>query len=227
MRFLMILTVLFSASAFAAYDKTWYQAEYWSGEWPNGFSVHQQGVVVPARTAMDLDVKPSINCALPYKAVFNPWNTERYTLSEAKYQTASKIVNLTAKSTFSSTMTDGNGSDVKVQFKKGQVFEYLIYGSEGSFLIRVKGKEYWAGQDLFKKLKPMPKTAEQQEWLRLKCEGGEVAFIYTADLFTATDKDGNKEYLPGLWNASIGNPGVVGYGEARDLTDDEVKNGKP
>ena len=158
MRFLLILTVLFTANAFGAYDKTWYQAQYWSGEWPNGFSVAKPGVVVPARTAMDHDLQPSINCALPYKAVFNPWNSERYKISETMYLTASKIVSLTAKAAFSYNLSDANGNDVKLQFKKGQVFEYLIYGSEGSFLIRVKNKEYWASQDLFKKLKPMPNT---------------------------------------------------------------------
>ncbi len=219
MRLALILTGLFiSTAALAGYDKTWHQAEFWSGEWPHGFSVVKPNVTVPARTAMDTDLKPTISCKLPYRAVFNPWNTARSKASNAHYWTASKIVTMTAKQDF--TFVD---EAVKLPIKKGDTLEYLIYYGEGSFAVRIRGKTYRGDQDLLEKMESVP-DSPNHEWLRLTCVDGQTAWIYLPDL-TIKNKDGDDTYIDGLWNASIGNPGVIEYGKARDLTEAEIKRG--
>jgi hypothetical protein len=224
MRYLVLIsmTLLLGAEAFASYDNSWYQTEFWSGEWPNGFSVTKKDVTVLGRTAMDKDLVASVICKLPYKAVFNPWNDVRTAQSQASYMTASKIVVLTALKDF--RLDDGvNAVDVS----KGDQIEYLIYGAEGSFLVRYMGVEYWADQSLWndgKVTELSEDSTQQDEWLRLNCENGETAWLFTPEL-TTTDRQGNSVYIDGLCRASIGSPGVDDYGHARDLTDAEAKAG--
>ena len=42
-----------------------------------------------------------------------------------------------------------------IQIAKGQVIEYLIYGAEGFFTIRIDGREYTASQELFESVEPV------------------------------------------------------------------------
>ncbi|MSP40864.1 MAG: hypothetical protein EXR70_20445 [Deltaproteobacteria bacterium] len=217
---LIIFSMLVSINAYADYDKSWFKSQYWSGEWPHVFSVVQKGVQVMGRKAMDKNLSRSIQCELPDKDVFNPWNSQRAKLSDAQYWTASKIIPLIAKKDF--TFKDDKKS---VAIKKGQVIEYLIYGGEGFFEVRINGTQYSAGPELYEQVEKVPENASlQDEWLRLKCVGGQIVWLYFEDL-VRTEKDSKKNFIGGLWNASIGNPGVDDYGKARDLTDQEIAKG--
>jgi hypothetical protein len=217
--------VLLAAGAAAAdYDESWYRAEFWSGEYPNGFAVAAPDVTVPARTAMDRTLEPSIACPLPYKAVFSPWNEERSRLSEARYFTASRIVPLVAASDFPFEH-DQPGSPLRI--RRGQQIEYLIYGAEGSFLVRIDGQEYTAYQELFDQVEPVEdEDFLQEEWLNLRCADGTEAWIFMGDLLQSA-ADGSVGYVPGLWSATGGGPGFVEYGQVRDLTDEEIAAGDP
>lgn len=217
--FLAATMLLFSYAAGAAYDSSWYQTEYWSGEWPNGFSVVKSGFSVTAREGMDKDLPRTISCELPQKAVYNPWNVKGNELRKTRYFTASKIVILTAKKKFS---FKEDGREMKpILIRKGQKVEYLIYGSEGYFMIRLNGQEYTAGQDFLEKMEPVSEDAYvQEEWLNVLCGNGTSAWIFMADLKQPNGED--LQWIDGLKNASIGDPGVDGFGEARDLRDDEL-----
>jgi hypothetical protein len=214
MRFsLLTLLCLISVSAWAGYDKSWYQTEFWSGEWPNGVAVIGRNLKVPGRPSMDKDLKPSVECELPFTALFHPWNDKRNELSAVHYFTASRIVNLIAARDFTYAIPGNAGVDVPVLIKKGQIIEYLIYGAEGYFSARFNGKIFDAGQDLLENVEPVPDSAfSQEQWLNLTCVGGQQAWIFTGDL-----KD-----LPGLRDSVMG-PGVTGYGHARDLTIKEAE----
>lgn len=48
-KLLIIFSTFLGVQAFATYDNSWYQADYWSGEWPNGFSIVQPGLVLKGR----------------------------------------------------------------------------------------------------------------------------------------------------------------------------------
>lgn len=223
MRTLLIgMILIFACNVHASYDSSWFQTEFWSGEWPHGYAVSKPNITVAARTAMDRDLAPTIRCELPFKAVFSPWNDVRNSLSQVHYFTASKIVNLVAKNDF--TFTDNNKSQ-DIPIKKGQIIEYLIYGAEGYFTIRINGEMHPAYQDLFDNVEDVNRDEfVQEEWLQLNCVGGETAWIDTNDLFTK-DSHGDDVLIDGIWSASIGGAGIDDYGHARDLTDDEVKNG--
>jgi len=221
------------------YDSSWYVTGYWPGEWPMGFSVAKPGVTVMARSGMDKKLPRSVICDLPYRAVFNPWNGARNAKSHVEYFTASKVIALTALKDFK---LDDDGKPIVV--KKGQVVEYLSYLSEGSFIARINGKIYdsygVADQSLFDdgKLSPPPSDSSantDEQWLGLRCNNGKTAWIFTPDLLVprpTNEKDGCFEttrpcmrWIDGLWNASMANPGVHDYGEASDLTDNDIRGG--
>jgi len=214
---LSIAAFSFSAIAYAAYDNTWYQTEFWSGEYPNGISIVAEGVALPARAAMDLDQPVTIECELPYKAVFHPWNQAR----AARYYTAAKIVPLTAKE----DLTLGFEGEEQVEVAAGDLIEYLVYGAEGSFLVRYKGKEYTADQSLLEKVSydEQKMEAPQDEWLNVTCVGGENAWIFLRDVVTV-DRDGNSVYPQGVdsWFR-----GFREYGVVTDLTDADLGQQKP
>src|SRR3989344_2302196 len=114
------LAFVFIGPASAAYDGNWYKTDYWSGEYPGGFSVVKKGVSVPARAAMDKDLALSLNCALPYKAVFSPWNEKRNKKSKVSYFTAAKIIRLIAKENFFFESVESE----QLPIRKGQVIEH-------------------------------------------------------------------------------------------------------
>ena len=224
MRFVLVaISLLVGSEAFAGYDATWYRQELWSGEWPSGFAVVKPDVTIMARTAMDKDLKPTVSCRLPYRAVFSPWNTARNKASNAHYWTASKIVRMTAKQAF--TFEDQNDDAVKVPLKKGEAIEYLMYYAEGIFAVRVRGKKYTVDQSLLEKVDSPPDPANpQEEWLSLTCTDGQAAWIAMSDL-VVKDKAGEEIPMDGLWRASMDSPGVPEHGKARDLTDAEIVRG--
>ncbi len=208
--FLCASTVL-GAAAFAAYDSSWYQTQFWSGEWPNGFSVRRVGVVVVGRNTMDLDEVPSVNCELPIKAVFHPWNTARNELSNAEYHTASKIVPLRVKEEFD---IPADGEKPALHMTPGMVIEYLIYHSEGSFAIRVNGVEYEGDLDMLEHLEEgLEGRTQQDQWLKLTCVNGVTTWLNFADLSDPDWQDGLND---------VGN-GLKEYGLAEDLTDEDLK----
>lgn len=209
----ILFSVTFSAGAWAAYDNTWYQTEFWSGEYPNGISVIEEGVTLPARATKDTDLPVTIQCAVPFRANYHPWNSAR----KAKFFTAAKIIPMTANV----EVKLGSEGEEQATVAPGELVEYLIYGAEGTFLVRYKGKEYWSDQDLLEKMTYDVQKMEvpQDEWLNITCTGGENAWIFMRDL-TTSDQDGNPTYPKGTdsWFR-----GFRDYGSVTDLTDEDLK----
>ncbi len=211
MKFLVLtLTLGFSASALgASYDGSWYQTQFWSGEYPNGFSVNKSGVTVMGRSGMDKGLPAEMACALPFKATFHVWNQDRVESNKVEFFTASKIVPMVAKEDF--LFEDGEN---KVQIHKGDLIEYLIYHSEGWFAVRIGGQEYEADQSLFEKMEEVSQDQfVQDEWMHLTCENGVSTWLFFPDLSNA---DG--EFISGLQG-----PKIEGYGTASDLTDKNLE----
>ncbi|KYG66068.1 hypothetical protein AZI86_03100 [Bdellovibrio bacteriovorus] len=208
---MLTLGFLFSITAQAAYDDSWYQDDFWSGEYGNGIAVYKENVSVPARPVMDRDIPASISCQLPFKAVFHPWNEARV----VQYRTASKIIPLHAKEDFDYDTDNGI-----IFAKKGDLLEYLIYYSEGMFALRFKGVEYVVAQDILEKTDYDPSMyVPQEEWFKTTCVNGGEVWIFLSDL-NSVDQNGDVVYFPGMgswW------PGYVEYGKVEDLTDEDLK----
>lgn len=215
MKALLIALSLVSVQAFG-YDNTYYRANGWSGEYPNGFSVVKEGVTVPARTDMDPRISATFECGVSYKGTYHQWNQNRI----AEYVTMSKIVPMTTTKVV--YLEDENGKKVKV--RKGRTIEYLVYGAEGYFTVRYKGKEYVAGQELLENVtydKTLMDTPAD-EWIKIDCVNGAnggTGWVLMRHLI-AEDQQGNTSYLDGLdtWYR-----GFREYGVVEDLTDEDLK----
>ncbi len=194
-------------------QKSYYIAEYWSGEWPPGVAVGTKDLTVMGRKAMDKSATADVLCDLPLGAVYHPWNTKRSERDKVRYVTASRIVPLTAKKDFQFP-TDPFG-EAKMLLKRGTLIEYLVYGGEGSFKVRINGQEYEADQSLYENVAAVPDDAyAADEWLNLTCTDGQTAWLLLEDLQKTT----------GIWKVQMGGP-VNDYGSARDLTKQEIKKG--
>ena len=208
-----------SPPARTGYDKSWFISEFWSGEYPAGFSVTRKSTILMARSAMDKNLPRSVACAMPYLAVIHPWNTRRNQKSKVTYWSASRIVNLIAKEDF---VFESNSGGIPI--KKDDVIEYLRYDAEGAFEVRIKGKQYTAHQDLFDHVQENSKDQfAEEEWALLTCQNGTRAYIDLGDIHRDSGKSGSGapgHRIPGINRVG---PAMMGYGKARDLTAREAQ----
>jgi hypothetical protein len=202
----------------SGYDNSWYVSDFWSGEYPPGFSVTRPDTVVRARRAMDKAAPRDVACKLPYLAVIHPWNQRRAAASQIKFLSATRIVQLIAKEQF---VFEDMGGDAKrkVEIKTGDVIEYIRNDAEGSFEARIAGKQYTAGQSVFDHVQDVADDQFiEDDWVSLACTGGSRAWIFLAELGLGSDDP--KAQTSGI--SAVG-PGQTGYGSARDLTAAEAR----
>jgi hypothetical protein len=165
---------------------------------------------------MDKAAARDVACKLPYLAVIHPWNKRRIAASRVRFLSASKIVRLVAKEAFVFADDDKHA---KIAIKKGDVIEYIRNDAEGSFEVRIAGKEYRAGQPLFDHVQDVADDQfVEDDWAALVCVGGNRAYVFLGDL--ALDSDDPKARVAGI--SGVG-PGQTGYGKARDLTAAEAR----
>ena len=65
-----------SAQSVTAYGDDWYRMNFWSGEYPNGFTVVSD-TTLQLRPALDPKADKTIACPLSAKATYQPWNGAR------------------------------------------------------------------------------------------------------------------------------------------------------
>ena len=203
---LLIATLALAVSAVpaVAYDETWYLADYWPGEYPQGFSVTASDVVLPGRKNSDPSLPFTRKCQVTKGATFHPWNEDR----DALYRTYSKIVRLKVSDEFVYEFTDSQGNATARTITKSDRLEYLIYQGEGYFYVRYQGIILTAGQDLFDHVEPVGQSQfVDDEWVRIPCGDGKHAWVLLSDL---RDKDGK-------WMTGLDTPNITEYGKAHDL----------
>jgi hypothetical protein len=192
-------------------------SEFWSGEYPPGFSVTRPDTVVAARARMDKAAPREVACKLPYLAVIHPWNRSRIARSSIKFLSATRIVRLVVKDTFDFETRDARPR--KVRLNKGDAVDYIQNDAEGSFEVRIAGRQYTAGQNLLEHVEDFPQDQfVEEDWVSLICEGGDRAYILLADLVLDSGKA--SDWIAGI--SAIG-PGQLGYDKARDLTAAEAR----
>jgi hypothetical protein len=207
MRWLAVVAFLAaSVGAALAYDKTWYKADYWPGEYPEGFSIKADNVTLAARKKPDPKIKTSLQCAVPKNAVFHPWNESR----DARYRSYSKIVPLKAKAEFVYEFTTEDGHTSARTVESGEIIEYLAYQAEGHFFVRFQGKVMTAGQDLFDQVATVDQALfGDDQWVEIPCGEGVRGWILLSDL----------RHADGTWIEGLDGPHITEYGKASDLAE--------
>ena len=78
----------------AAYDDSWFLSPGWPGEYPNGFTILVDDVVLAGRAEMNKSVPKSLQCPVPRLANYNQWNRERVEADELEFVAVAKTFEL-------------------------------------------------------------------------------------------------------------------------------------
>ncbi len=204
MRCVLILAAILAATAAHAYDDTWHEDTFWSGEYPTGFSVSAE-TSIPMRAEPDPDAPAALTCVLSKGATYHPWNHARVADDALVFRSYSKKHTYTIKRAYTATLSAYRGDDEKVRFKPGDTWTYLAYLAEGMFLMERGGKLYVGGQDLFEASETTgaPELVSD-EWLNLPCANGTRGWLLVREVLGQ----------PGIREANI-----TGYPEAQDLSE--------
>ena len=202
------LALTAATAAAAAYDSSWFRADFWGREYPSGFTM-TENAAIDIRPEPDPGVASTIPCDLSKNATYHPWNQKRTEERELKFVTFTKVRRYDINRAYRAEVSrEGDSTAITIDFKDGDRWEYLTYGSEGFFLMRFNGEHYVAGQDLFEVSTDLDKDAEGansvDEWLQLTCDNGNVGWLLMRDV----------EGLP-----AFGEPNTLDYGSAADKAD--------
>lgn len=185
------------------YGEDWYRAEFWSGEYPGGFTMAAD-THFDIRPKLSLKAERSVDCLLPAKATYQPWNNARVLADGLAFVSFTKIDEMTVNKDISVTLyTDPEGIETPIKFKKGEKWRDLAYLGEGQFRMDYKGVVYQGDQDLLEASSSGLADEDRgyDEWLRVNCANNAWGW-----LFFPETKD----------NPAFGDPNILGYGEAAD-----------
>ena len=191
----------------AKYDASWYKANGWSGEYPDGFTM-ASNVTTKIRGSLELDAPKSISCVLRKGATYHQWNKKRVISDRLEFISFTKIETYELNASFTVELRrQSDGGDTTIQFKKGDAWLYLAGLAEGTFLIKFNDTIYVADQDLFDKSakSEAPVNGDEStydEWLGLRCVNGAVGWIFFNEIKDAP---------------AFSAPNITRYGYASDL----------
>jgi hypothetical protein len=201
---LAAVIMLAGGSAVAAsYDDSWYRAPFWSGEYPDGFSV-VKSTTVQLRPVLDKDAEKTIACDLPQGATYQPWNQSRVEEQGLAFVSFTKIGDYKMLKPLETTLyrrTDA--TELQVKLSRGETWRYLVYLGEGAFLMEYKGEEFDGNPDMLDASEQQGDANGYEEWLRINCPNNQWGWLYMGDV---TLDDG-----------TFVAPNITNYGESTDL----------
>lgn len=192
------------ARAADAYDGTWYRGEFWSGEYPAGFTVVTD-TVLRLRPEIGREAEPQIECPVAAGATYHPWNVARGIADGLAFVSFTRIEEMVIEAPFSAELyPEVDTTPVTVDFAKGDTWRYLAYYGEGAFLMEYDGVRYTGDQSLMEASRSTLPEREKgyDEWLRINCSNHMWGWLYLPDI---------------AGNAALTGPNIVEYGLAADL----------
>jgi hypothetical protein len=181
--FLSALASLILSAPALAYDDTWYRADFWAGEYPNGFTLAED-VTVKIRKEARPAASRDVDCALKKGATYHPWNGERVKSDNLDFMSYVRKVTYRIKSRAKVLLQDEKKeADKEIDFKPGDTWTWLTYYGEGMFRMELAGTEYAADQALFDVSEEKgDREHEEDEWLKLTCTNGAQGWLLLADV---------------------------------------------
>lgn len=185
------------------YPDGWEMQLYWSGEYPNAFSVTQEGVTVMGHETITYEVYPPIYCGLPFKATYSPWNRDRNNRDQVEYVSMVFPTTFTIKEDVTLDVLVGDGEEELTLTPDDQLV-YKSYLAEGWFIAEKDGVQYEMNESDLPESTVFEQGPEDQEWVRVTCDDAEKTRAWVR------------------YNDAIGAPGVepfeyTGFAEAADL----------
>ena len=187
------------------YPDGWVMQDYWSGEYPNAFSVTGEGVTVMGHETITYGEYPPIYCGLPNKATYSPWNAPRAESDALRFVAMTFPTTFTIKEDATiEIFQDGDQGPEMLELKAGDVLTYKSYLAEGFFIAEKDGVEYEMNEAELPQSTDFEQGPEDQEWVQVTCDDAEKTRAWV------------------LYEDAIGAIGVeryeyTGFGEAADL----------
>ena len=204
--FALAATLAFAAVpalAQSTYDESWYRAPFWSGEYPDGFTVLKK-TTVQLRPALDPAAEKTIACDLPARATYQVWNAARVEEQGLTFISYNKIANYKITKAYEASLyRSDNATTVPISFKPGDEWHYLVYYGEGAFLMEYDGVQYDGDQDLFEVSEQEGDENGYEEWLRINCPNNQWGWLFMGDI--------------SLDDSNYTGPNITEYGTAKDL----------
>ena len=158
------------------YSKRWQRMNFWSGEYPNGFSVAEPDTVVKGMATLDRDGLRTIDCSLPQKATYSPWNGARIASDDLEFATMIFQTKIEIKEDVEiDAYTDDAGA--KLALKAGDELIYKTYLAEGFFVAGFNGADYEIQEQDLPASTVYETGPEDEEWLRVLCADGNRAWF--------------------------------------------------
>ncbi len=185
------------------YPEGWELQPFWSGEYPNAFSVTQEGVTVMGHETITYKVYPPIYCGLPDKATYSPWNGARREADDLDFVAMVYPTTFTIMEDTSVEVFVGDGAE-QLALKSGDQMVYKSYLAEGYFIAEKDGVQYELNESDLPESTEFQKGPDDQEWVLVTCDDAEKtrAWILYEDAVNALGVE-PYEY--------------TGFGEAADL----------
>lgn len=185
------------------YPDGWEVQPFWSGEYPNAFSVTQEGVTVMGHETITYQEYPPIYCGLPHKATYSPWNGARRDSDDLDFVAMVYPTTFTIMEDTSVEVFVGDGAE-QLPLSSGDQMVYKSYLAEGFFIAEKDGVQYELNEADLPQSTEFQQGPEDQEWVLVTCD----------------DADKTRAWI--LYSDAIGAPGVepyeyTGFGEAADL----------
>ncbi|NQY14349.1 MAG: hypothetical protein HRT81_10890 [Henriciella sp.] len=185
------------------YPDGWELQPFWSGEYPNAFSVTREGVTVMGHEAITFEEYPPIYCGLPHKATYSPWNAARREADKLEFVAMTYPTTFTIMEDTSVEAFVGDGAE-QLALSAGDELIYKSYLAEGFFIAEKDGVQYELNESDLPASTEFQQGPEDQEWVLVTCD----------------DADQTRAWI--LYDEALKAPGVevyqyTAFGEASDL----------
>lgn len=150
------------------YPDGWELQPYWSGEYPNAFSVTQEGVTVMGHSVITYEEYPPIYCGLPHKATYSPWNSDRRETDNLEFVAMVYPTTFTIGEDVSVEAFVGDSNEV-LELKAGDQLIYKNYIAEGFFVAEKDGIQYEMNEADLPQSTEFEQGPEDQEWVLVSC----------------------------------------------------------
>lgn len=151
------------------YPDGWELQLFWSGEYPNAFSVTQEGVTVLGHEAITFEEHPPIYCGLPYKATYSPWNGARRESDKLEFVAMTYPTTFTIMEDTSVEAFVGDGTE-QLALSAGDELIYKSYLAEGFFIAEKDGVQYELNESDLPESTEFQQGPEDQEWVLVTCD---------------------------------------------------------
>ncbi|MEL7109728.1 MAG: hypothetical protein AAGL99_10710 [Pseudomonadota bacterium] len=168
------------------YPDGWELQPFWSGEYPNAFSVTQEGVTVMGHEAITFEEYPPIYCGLPNKATYSPWNVARRESDDLDFVAMVYPTTFTIKEDTRIEVFVGDGAEM-LDLRTGDQLIYKSYLAEGFFIAEKDGIQYELNEAELPQSTEFEQGPEDQEWVLVTCDDAEKtrAWILFEDALSA------------------------------------------